>query len=89
MRLIILILILAAIIGLQIFLSKRENKWWGLILPILSFLFAVLIVPLNMMVPTTGVHMSYILTLILAFVIYNIPTIIFGIIYVICRKKRK
>lgn len=89
MRLIILILILAAIIGLQIFLSKRENKWWGLILPILSFLFAVLIVPLNMMVPTTGVDMSYILTLILAFVIYNIPTIIFGIIYVICRKNRK
>lgn len=89
MRLLILIVILAAIIGLQIFLSKRENKWLGLILPIFSFLLAVLIVPLNMMVPATGVDISYIITLILAFALYNIPTIIFGIIYVVCRKKRK
>ena len=90
MRLLILIVILAAIIGLQIFLSKRENKWFGLILPILSVLFAVLIVPLNMMVPVTGIDISFIITLILAFALYNIPTIIFGIIYVVCRKgKRK
>ena len=35
MRIIVLLAILAAIIILQIYLSKRENKWCGLILPII------------------------------------------------------
>ena len=89
MRLLILIVILAATIGLQIFLSKRENKWFGLILPIISFLFAVLIVPLNMMVPATGIDISFLITLVLAFALYNIPTILFGVIYAVCRKRKR
>lgn len=88
MRLIILIIIMVAIILLQIYLSKRENKWLGLILPIISFLFALLVVPLNMMVPATGIDVSYISTLIVAFILYNIPTIVFVIIYVVCRKRK-
>ena len=88
MRFIILIIILVAIILLQIYLSKRENKWLGLILPIISFLFALLVVPLNMMVPATGIDTSYISTLIVAFILYNIPTIVFMIIYVVCCKRK-
>lgn len=88
MRFIILIIIIAAIILLQIYLSKRENKWLGLILPIMSFLFALLVVPLNMMVHATGIDANYISTLIVAFLLYNIPTIVFMIIYVVCRKQR-
>lgn len=38
------ILILAGIIILQIFLSKKDNKWLGLILPIFTFIFSLLIV---------------------------------------------
>lgn len=85
MRLFIFILILAAIIALQIFLSKRENKWLGLILPTISFLFALLVVPLNMMTPFDGVNMEFMLKMLIAFLIYNIPTIVFGTIYFVCR----
>ena len=88
MRILVLIAVLAAVICLQIFLSTRKNKWFGLILPIISFLFAVLIVPLNMMAPAGGVDMSFIFTMLLAFVIYNIPTILFFTIYIVCRKTR-
>lgn len=44
-NLFVIILYLAVIAGfvvLQIFLSKRESKWLGLILPIISLLFSIL-----------------------------------------------
>ena len=88
MRILVLITVLGAVIGLQIFLSTRKNKWFGLILPIISFLFALLIVPLNMMVPASGMDMSFIFTMLLAFLIYNIPTILNLVIYIICRKSK-
>ena len=86
MRIIIFVAILAAIVLLQVYLSKKKNKWFGLILPIISFLFDFLIVPLNMIAPTTGVDMEYIVKHSIAFGIFNIPTIIFMIIYLVCRK---
>lgn len=81
-----LFILLVVIISLQIFLSTRENKWFGFILPILCFLFAVFVVPLNTLAPATGIDMSYIFTLIVAFVLYNIPTMIFMAIYYVCRR---
>ena len=89
MRLIIIILLLAAIIALQIFLSKRENKLPGLILPTISFLFALIVVPLNMIAPSDGVDMDFMLKMLIAFLIYNIPTIVFGTIYYICRMNKE
>ena len=49
MRLIVIflaggILLLAGTVFLQIFLSKKENKWLGLILPITTFLFSIIVV---------------------------------------------
>ena len=41
---IILILIFAAIIALQVFFSKKENKWLGLILPAIFFVYSILMV---------------------------------------------
>lgn len=38
------ILLLAGIVWLQIFLSKSQSKWPGLILPFISFLFSVLMI---------------------------------------------
>ena len=87
MRFIILSALFIAIICLQIFLSNRKNKWVGLILPFFCFLFALLIVPLNMAAPATGIHTNYI-NLVIAFVILNIPTIIFMTIYCVCRKHK-
>ena len=69
MRLIIVILLLAAIIALQIFLSKRENKLPGLILPTISFLFALIVVPLNMIAPSDGVDMDFMLKMLIVFLI--------------------
>ena len=87
MRFIFLSVLFIAIICLQIFLSNRKNKWAGLILPLLCFLFTALIVPINMAAPATGINMNYI-NLVIAFVILNIPTIIFMTIYCVCRKHK-
>ena len=63
-NLIITLMFLAGIILLQIFLSKKENKWPGLMLPIISFLFG-LIYPLNMVVPSDGITAGFIVQMIM------------------------
>ena len=88
MRIIILLAIIAAIVLLQIYLSKRENKWCDLVLPIISFLFALLVVPLNTMASATGIDMDYIVNLVCAFAIYNIPAVVFMVIYIVCHKHK-
>jgi len=40
----LIFLIFIAFIFLQIFLSKKDNKWVGLILPIITFCFSLIIV---------------------------------------------
>ena len=88
MRIFVFIALLAAIILLQVYLSKKENKWFGLVLPIICFLFALIVVPLNMIAPTSGIDMEYIVKHTIAFIIFNIPTIIFMAIYFVCRKTK-
>lgn len=41
---IILIIMIVAGIFLQIFLSKKQNKWWGLILPLICLIFSLIAV---------------------------------------------
>lgn len=41
MNIIILLIIIVGGIFLQIFLSKKENKWLGLILPIITLTFSL------------------------------------------------
>ena len=38
------VIILAGFFFLQVFLSKQENRWLGLILPLISLIFAVLVI---------------------------------------------
>ena len=73
---------LIGIVLLQIFLSRTERKWPGLILPVISFLFGFLY-PFNMSAgaPIWQVFFVWLLG--------NIPTIIFLAIYFACRPKRK
>ena len=73
---------------LQVFLSKKENKWLGLILPTITFLIGLLY-PLSTAVPMSGITLEFILELLTVWVIGNIPTIIFLAIYFVCRKKMK
>ena len=51
--LVFFIVLCAAVIVLQIFLSKKENKWAGLILPFISFSFSLLTV-LGILLYTTN-----------------------------------
>ena len=62
-RIIILIIFLLIIpvgtIFLQIYLSKKESVWFGLILPIITFLFSAMAI-MGMVNYTTFTHTSYI-----------------------------
>ena len=86
--LILAVLVIAGIVCLQIFLSKRESKWPGLVLPILAFLFSLLY-PLNMIAPDEGVTVSFIIQMLIVWLIGNIPTIILLAIYFGCRGKQR
>ena len=81
-----LLLFLAGVVLLQIFLSRRESRWPGLVLPLISFLYALVLV-LNAAYFVSMAHA--VLTTVLVFVIGNIPTAVLLAIYAACREKRK
>ncbi len=88
---IMLFLILALLVGgifLQIFLSKKKSRWFGLILPVITFLYSLLMI-FNIAVfdGMTGGEIFMILAS--TFLISNIPTIVLLGIYFGCREKMK
>ena len=72
-------------IFLQIFLSRREGKWPGLILPILSFLYS-LVMAFSAVAYNGGIPWGPILA---SIILGNIPTVILLAIYAACREKRR
>jgi hypothetical protein len=74
----------AGLIWLQIFLSRRPNRWLGLILPALSFVLSWLFV-FGLM--DTGDTWQNILLITVTLLLSNIPTIILLIIYAVIREK--
>ena len=81
-----LILVLILIVGgvlLQIFLSRRKSRWPGLILPLLTFLYA-LVLMLNV-TSTDGVFPWG--ALLAAFLLGNIPTVVLLAVYRAAREK--
>jgi len=85
-NLLILLMVLVGIVFLQIFLSKRQSKWPGLVMPIISFLFGLLY-PLNMVAPSEGITIGFIIQMIVVWLLGNIPTFILMAIYLGCRDK--
>ena len=82
MTLLIVLLLAAGAIALQIFLSRRESKWPGLVLPAISLLYAVFMV-LNM---AYFVSMARpFLAALGVFLGCNIPTLVLLAIYAACR----
>lgn len=73
-------------IVLQIVLSRLENRWFGLILPLLT-LVGSLILMLNIVVFDSMTAQDVVVTLIMSFFIGNIPTMILLAIYFICRRR--
>ena len=86
-NLIVLLILLVGGIFLQIFLSKKENKWFGRILPIITFSFSVLITLIYLLSFMAGTPIWQVfIALSLVFVLHNIPTIILCIVYKACRE---
>ena len=42
-----------------------------------------------MIAPSDGVDMDFMLKMLIVFLIYNIPTIVFGTIYYVCRMNKE
>ena len=84
-----LLFLLVFLIGgvfLQIFLSKRESRWPGLVLPLLTFLWSLL-GPLNVM--DTGSVSRNVLLVLVTLLAGNIPTLLLLAIYWAVREKRR
>jgi len=84
----IFILFLVGIIILQIYLSKRKNKWFGLILPIINVIISIMAVLGRAFYGAKSIA-EIIMNSIMIFLVWNIPTIILVAIYFACREKFK
>ena len=82
------LLFVAGMIVLQVYLSRREGRFPGLVLPIISFIIALLF-PLNMAVLPGSSGADVATLLITAWLLANIPTVLLLGIYFGCRSKRK
>lgn len=71
---------------LQIYLSKQESKWPGLIMPGLMFLSSLTLVLNVAAMNDTGAVIATILSVLIT---GNIPTLILLAIYFACRRRRK
>lgn len=81
-----IILMLALLVGvpvLQVFLSRRENQWLGLLLPLLTFLNSLVMV-CSVTAYEGGVPWGPILASLIS---GNIPTAVLLVIYFACREK--
>lgn len=77
------IILLIIPIGLQIFLSTRRNKWLGLILPMILFIFSAM--AMIGFLSYAGVANN---SLVFPYLILlNLPMLISIVIYFVCRKR--
>jgi Na+-translocating ferredoxin:NAD+ oxidoreductase RnfA subunit len=84
-------LLLAGIVVLQIFLSKKDNRWLGLLLPAIFVIFALLGAA-NIAVNSAAAPFQNALSVFSAFLLYSIPSLILLAVYAACReiiKKKK
>ena len=82
------ILLVAGLLMVQVYLSKMQSKWPGLIVPGVYFLLATSIGVARLLynIQTT---LPVILGDLFALVLFNIPTAVLMVIYFMCRKKTK
>ena len=81
-----IILMLVLLVGvpvLQVFLSRRENQWLGLLLPMLTFLYSLVMV-CSVTAYEGGIPWGPILASLIS---GNIPTAVLLVIYFACREK--
>ena len=87
----LIMLVLVLVVGgilLQIFLSRRESRWPGLILPAITLLYSLLMC--LSLVAYVGITTGEIVMLLAkTFLMGNLPTLVLLGIYFACREKRK
>lgn len=82
------ILLMIGGLVLQFFLSRRKNRWFGLILPAITFVYSLLTVfSLASYVGMSSWKMFSVV--VITFLTSNIPTIILMGIYLGCRERLK
>ena len=86
--LIVILAVCAGGIFLQIFLSRRESRWPGLILPLLTFLYSLL-AAFSVIVTDTMSGWEIFTVPATAFITTNIPTIVLLAVYFWCREKMR
>ncbi|WP_330634645.1 hypothetical protein [Anaerovorax sp. IOR16] len=87
-NIIIFMFLVAGSICLQIFLSKRENKWFGLVLPLIFFAYSLLMI-VSLAIFDGMSHWDIFGLMASTFILSNIPTLVYLIIYFACREKYK
>lgn len=86
---IMLFLVLALLVGgifIQIFLSKKKSKWFGLILPTITFLYSLIMI-FNIAAFHEMTSGEIFMQIALTFLFSNISTIVLLGIYFGCREK--
>ena len=83
---IFLLLLLAGVILLQIFLSRRASRWPGLLLPGVTFFYSlVMLLSVAAYNGNNGME-GVVAALLSVLVLGNIPTVMLLIIYALCRR---
>ena len=85
---VLMVVFLVFIVGgvlLEIFLARRESKWPGLVLPVLTLLYSL---AMACNVAAVGDTFPW-GTLLGTLVVGNIPTVVLLAIYVACREKQR
>ena len=82
-RLILVLILIVGGVALQIFLSRRRSRWPGLVLPLLTFLYSVLLV-LN--VRSVDGDFPWI-PILACLILGNLPTLVLLAVYRAAREK--
>lgn len=73
-------ILIFVVVALQTYISRRENKWLGLILPLLNFLYSIVAV-----IRLIGADK---MDLLAAFILANVSTVMLVVIYFTIRKTK-
>jgi len=82
------LIFLVGLITLQIYLSKRKNKWLGLILPTINVIYSIVIILSAAFLGNISI-VQIIIQATMSFLLCNTSTMILIVIYFVCREKIK
>ena len=82
------LLLIAAVVALQVYLSRSEKKWPGLILPVITFVYSLIGV-LSIATFDSATMASVAGMIVIVLVVMNIPTAVLLAIYFVSRERKR